>query len=500
MQISYRFYISFFILIFVNLSLYTEIVPFFHHEPQRTLIAQEMLIKKEFIKPTVMGKDYFNKPPLQNWLIALTSIKSGVISNFKARLISIISFILLGISMLFVFKDTSDGIKASLITISSYVLLFSYANQAEIDMLFTFLMFASYFLFIKSPSSYFFIAASAIFMGLSILAKGISPILFYPPVFFYILISEKGNIALLKMLLLHFVIAITLPVIWLALLSLDINLLAFLENARSEMLNRGSFAFKDYLYHLLSFPLRMLVATVPYSIVLIFYFKKGLFKDIPVYMSSLLIFSWIFILMLFFPAGSGRYFMPAIPFFAIIASYHINCEKSFSKVSKNILLFLFFITLLAGSIFYLFKGYIFQPAIFTGTMIYIYYYFKKPAFNIIKETSILVMIFSIIFFHGYYFYRSKSYYNYNSLMLPAELTTSKTPIVFDKIYSRDRKLAIHFERISKKVVYIEGVKNFDNYYYVTNKNNEGCNNLSILTCPKVKGNLIYILNCAKVKE
>jgi len=65
-------YIVLLLFILLNLILYTNIVPLYHEEPRRALIAEEMLISNNFIKPTVLKETYLKKPPFHNWCIALT--------------------------------------------------------------------------------------------------------------------------------------------------------------------------------------------------------------------------------------------------------------------------------------------------------------------------------------------------------------------------------------------------------------------------------------------
>jgi 4-amino-4-deoxy-L-arabinose transferase-like glycosyltransferase len=46
-------------------------------EPRRALVAYEMWFSGSYLQPTLLGEPYFNKPPLFNWLIVLSSMLFG---------------------------------------------------------------------------------------------------------------------------------------------------------------------------------------------------------------------------------------------------------------------------------------------------------------------------------------------------------------------------------------------------------------------------------------
>jgi 4-amino-4-deoxy-L-arabinose transferase-like glycosyltransferase len=514
MWVNYKIFLFIFIFLFLNLVIYIEVVPLFHEEPRRALIAQEMLLSKNFVKPTVMGEPYFKKPPLHNWLIASTSLKDMVVSNFNARLPSIFAFVLLGLLLLSLPIDRQTAIKASLFALSSYVILFSYANKAEPDMLFTFLIFASYYFYIIKPKNTLYVIMSSLFMGASILTKGISPLLFYPPIVFYIAFSAKFNHHLTNKtlrkqdlrdskkrefqgLLLHLFLSLIPPLVWLLILSFQINMYDFFKTASLEIFHRGQGDLKVYVYHLISYPFRIIAATLPFSLVLFFAFKKNSEPD-RFYLSAVYIFIWIFLLFLLSPAGCGRYFMPAIPFFAIIAAYHINGEKMFDINIRRILLFIFSIAFIVAIPVYLLKGFFIQVVIFMVALAFLYYYFKKPPQDVIKETLILLMIFVIGYFHGYYFYKSEKPYKYDKITEIDKLKEEKSiPVFFDKSLKYNLKLALYLERKMKKIVFAGNNSIYKDYYYFTDNQVYPCKNITTLDIPDKKNKYIYIYLCSK---
>jgi len=65
-------------------------VPFRGEELTRALPGYMMLDTGRWIVPCVDGKDYFNKPPMVNWLVAASFAVTGTVTEFSARLPSVL--------------------------------------------------------------------------------------------------------------------------------------------------------------------------------------------------------------------------------------------------------------------------------------------------------------------------------------------------------------------------------------------------------------------------
>jgi len=66
---------------FINLGY----IPFIEDEATRAIVAYEMLQSGNFIVPTINGDPYYYKPPLYNWVIALSYSVFGEVSEFTTR-------------------------------------------------------------------------------------------------------------------------------------------------------------------------------------------------------------------------------------------------------------------------------------------------------------------------------------------------------------------------------------------------------------------------------
>jgi len=69
------------------------IMVFIDDEAIRSLVAQEMLWSGNYVSPTMHGDVYFNKPPLWNWVLALSFTLHGAASEWAARLPTVIGLL-----------------------------------------------------------------------------------------------------------------------------------------------------------------------------------------------------------------------------------------------------------------------------------------------------------------------------------------------------------------------------------------------------------------------
>ena len=61
-------------------------------EPRRCLVAMEMIERGDYLVPHLHGRPYFNKPPMQNWLIVLLAGNDTArVTPFTLRSVSVLS-------------------------------------------------------------------------------------------------------------------------------------------------------------------------------------------------------------------------------------------------------------------------------------------------------------------------------------------------------------------------------------------------------------------------
>jgi len=423
--------------IFINLTSYANKMPLFHEEPRRVIVAQEMILTGDYIVPKVYQKPYYKKPPFHNWIIALFSLPQGKVTDYSARLVSVLAFLSLGILvyLLLAKMNKNVALTAFLIIMTNYLLMCEYGNKAEPDMLLTTLTFLSYFFYIRNPTQLSSIFISSLFMGAGILTKGVSPVFFYPAMLIYILWKSPRPAQRIKYLVIHLFLSLILPIGWVILYSLHGNLNLLLNIFNSEVKLRTQWSIFNFLKHLIYYPIKIWIVLLPWSLVLFISFRKNVQKN-EILETSFIIFIFSLIIFSFLPESRDRYLMPAFPFFAIFAAHHIDENMTVSlKISKFIFKS-FILTFLGGSIFFFYKGFYIQIALFIIASLIIFF-FQKKEFRVITFSVIISLTFLIAYEHGLYFYRSQIKKDYkNKAEKLANLLTSNKPNTFSSLFRR----------------------------------------------------------------
>lgn len=253
------------VFIFVNLILYIHRVPLFHEEPRRAIIAQEMIGTGDYIIPKVYQEFYHKTPPLHNWLIAIISLREGMVSNFSARIVSVVSLILVGITVYFLLLRISIDIAfiAFVLSMTNYSMLYEYGNKAEPEILQVLFTLLAYFFYMKNPSDRRYVVTSSICMGLGILIKGMSPLFFYPGLILHALLNPQIRIKRLKSLLFHLLLSLVLPLIWMVLYYLRTDSHDFINGFLLEIGGRAEGNFKKFFSYVPIYPWKVFAALLP---------------------------------------------------------------------------------------------------------------------------------------------------------------------------------------------------------------------------------------------
>jgi 4-amino-4-deoxy-L-arabinose transferase-like glycosyltransferase len=450
--------------VFVNLTLHINRVPLFQEEPRAAIIAQEMLFTGEYLVPTFLQEPSHDvKPPLQNWLIAAISMKSGIVSNFNARIFTIVAFLLLGVLVYALLERINADVAfaASAIVLTNFLMLCENGNKGEPDMLLTVFTFLGYFFYIKNPVAIRYIAVSSVFTGLGILAKGIPMAYLYPGLLIHSLLAGQDRWKRVGFLTCHALLSLILPAIWLLAYSVRGDIFSLFGGFSSGVMGKTGGSF---WMHITAQPLRLLAVFLPWSLVLAFAFKRSETKE-SVYRSSLWMAVCTFVLLLVLVHGSrDRYFMPAFPFLAIAAAHHVDLEKRLSpKISRLGLLGLSILCIGLG-IYCLIEGYYISAVAFLIAGITSLGISRKE-FTIFGFAVTLGLFISVVYENGFYF--SKTQTSHIPDKVAGDLVKHMergVPIVISVVGNR---VAMSLERVSRQPVYSRPMAAFDKYYLVT---------------------------------
>jgi len=154
-------------------------------EGRRILPAIGMLKSGNYLVPEVGGNPYFRKPPLVNWLVATSFRIFGVRNEWTARLPSAVAVLVVAIAFVTVARASlgpRGSIIAALIWMTNIGMI-EKGRLIEIEALyislcgFAIIFWLSFLVQQKSP--WFIWVSASIFLGLGLLAKGPTHLIFF---------------------------------------------------------------------------------------------------------------------------------------------------------------------------------------------------------------------------------------------------------------------------------------------------------------------------------
>lgn len=176
-------------LIFVGLLLFAlfsplDLRPLRVEEPRRAVIAMEMMYSGNYIVPTIHGINYFNKPPIYNWVVAGLFTLFGSFEEWVVRMPTVISLLLTALlNFFFVRKYYQEEVAvfSSLFYILSADILLFFSMLGEIDMFFTLIVYTqiiAIFHFFQKKKWLSLFLVSYLFTAIGVLTKGVPSLAF----------------------------------------------------------------------------------------------------------------------------------------------------------------------------------------------------------------------------------------------------------------------------------------------------------------------------------
>jgi len=332
------------------------IVPLYVEEPRRATVALEMLLRNNWLAPTINGDYYYLKPPFFNWILASAYYLTGNQSEFITRMPTVISLALFGLLIFWSGKkyvSTSFGALSSLLFVTASGNLFFNSLLAEIDMFYslvTYLSMISLF-HLHQQKKYLLLFLSVYLLGaVGILTKGFPSLVFTGLSLLVFFIVKKD---IRKLFSWQHVAGISLFLLitsgYFLAYSIDGDEIKYLLSLSVESGKRISGdTFWDYLGHMIFYPFDTLANLLPASILIIFILRKSFLKDIR--RNSFLKFALLMLAVHFPvywlpPGGKQRYIIMLYPFIIQIFTYFflLYYEKEKNK-------FRFFPLLITGVI------------------------------------------------------------------------------------------------------------------------------------------------------
>ncbi len=134
----------FFLLLILAFFYNLGIINLQFEEPRRAVVALEMDLTGQYIVPKINGFDYYNKPPIYNWLLILLTKIFGSFENWIYRIPTVASLISISwVSYRVTRKKVGEKIAifSALFILTSANILFYFSFMGEIDMFYSLIVY-----------------------------------------------------------------------------------------------------------------------------------------------------------------------------------------------------------------------------------------------------------------------------------------------------------------------------------------------------------------------
>jgi 4-amino-4-deoxy-L-arabinose transferase-like glycosyltransferase len=316
---------------------------FIDDEATRALVAFEMIKSGDFVTPTEGGEIYLRKPPLFNWLVALSFKLFGEYSEFAARMPMVVSLFLLTLAIFGLYRRELGeelAVVSALMFLTCGRIIIYESLVGLIDLTFSFLTFSLFILIYKAfnhGNLMKLFAGAYILTAFSFLLKGLPSVVFLGITLLVLFISHKKFRLLFDWR--HY-----LGIFLFVLIVGSYYVLYFWRNQvePGEMLSvmfgettrrtALRFGILNTILHMITFPFEMIYHFLPWSILILFLFKKGVIKRIRKnhflwYISLVFVFN--IIVYWTSPEVYPRYILMLMPlFFAVVGFFYLEAKKS----------------------------------------------------------------------------------------------------------------------------------------------------------------------------
>ncbi len=316
-------------------------------EPRRAVVAMEMVLSGEYVVPHINGAEYYNKPPLFNWLMAAFFEITGSFDEWVVRLPSLLSFLLIGLIHFLVTKKylpKQTAIYSALIFLTSAdIFFYATINAGEIDLFFSLLVYLqvmSVFVFHQQKKYLWMFLASYFFTALGVLTKGPPSLAFQAiTVFFWLVYNRQFRMLFSWKHFAGILLLVLMAGGYFYAYDQKADAVAFMTQLFKEASQRtgAESNFLQIVQQSALFPLKLLQLLAPWSLLAVFLFRKNVWNEIRQnkFLAFCLLFFVTNIPLYWFTAElRNRYIYMFFPFVLTIIAYFFNHELAKNKIRK----------------------------------------------------------------------------------------------------------------------------------------------------------------------
>ncbi len=307
------------------------LVDFHREEARRVVPAREMLASGNFISPTIWGQAYLSKPPGYFWLLSLVFKLTGSISEYAARLPSVLASLATALSITLVgarlFSVRAGFFGAMLFTLSLETL--GKGRLAEIEPTLTFFVFAAGALWwFGRAGSWLFSLLAGVALAGALLCKGPAALLYFAcPPMALALTQRAPRFICSARFFVPLLLGTGLAALWVVALFEQVGRAEALAHWGSQVSGQGGHSFAAYLVVRSKYVAGTLLAFFPASFIVLLALRTPAWRELRARPEVSFAFwataaGWLFFLV--FPGTSVRYAYPGLPFMALLAGHMLE--------------------------------------------------------------------------------------------------------------------------------------------------------------------------------
>ena len=349
-------------LTFASMLINLGVQPLYLEEPRRAIVAMEMLQNENYIAPTLLGEWYYNKPPVYNWILLLSTQMFGGFTEFALRFPTVLAMFAICMIMIVTgrkYIERADSLVAPLIFISGSSLLFYFSFLAEIDIFYSLITFTGMvaIYYYGAQQRYYLLFFSVYLMcTIGFLTKGLPSLPFTAiSLLVYFIDRKKWRTLFSPAHFLGIALFIIITSGYIYLYSGYNNPVILLQTFMSESSDRTvtSNSVISLIKHFIVFPFDVLKDMMPAGIIFIFFLMRDIKHFLLPRHDLIRDFNFIFFFNFLFywisPGTRMRYVYPIYPLLAFILAWSyenrkelsINLERIFQTATGTFLLVFF---------------------------------------------------------------------------------------------------------------------------------------------------------------
>jgi 4-amino-4-deoxy-L-arabinose transferase-like glycosyltransferase len=303
-------------------------------ETRRALVAVEMIDRADWVVPRDQGEPFLSRPPLHNWLIALSYLALGQRDVLGARLPSLIAT-LLTVLLLYGYGRTflsRSGALAAGAAYATFGEIFQTGRMAETEAVFILLVSGSLIVWhwgiMRNWPALLTSCAGYALMALAGLTKGPqAPVYFIGLTSAYLVLTWQWRRLFCLAHLVGLLTGLAIVAAWQLPYSRALGWQAAWRIWMSDTMPR-LLDWQGLLEHLVDFPLEVLGCTLPWSPLVFLYLRRDVRRSIGAAWPQVL-FLTVCVALAFPtcwlpPAGHTRYITPLYPCFALLLGFVVQ--------------------------------------------------------------------------------------------------------------------------------------------------------------------------------